>query len=162
MMNASPDAVRAALREAQQKLESAPAVLSVAYSWGALPLGYDDEWVFWIDGHPKPASKTELNWALDYVVGPDYFNAMGIRLQSSCFFTEHDNEHTPQVAVIDEVLAKKFFPGINPTGQRLYLSKDDQAAEIIGVVNHINQWGLDSDTTQETTRPTLRSLHAAR
>ncbi|MGB7846585.1 MAG: ABC transporter permease [Candidatus Acidiferrum sp.] len=149
MMNANPDAVRAALRGVQQKFESAPGVQYVAYSWGALPLGYDDEWLFWIDGGPKPASKTEMNWALDYVVGPDYFKAMGIHLQSGRFFTEQDNEHAPHVAVIDEVLAKKFFPGINPIGQRLYLNNDDQTTEIIGVANHINQWGLDSDTTQE-------------
>jgi predicted permease len=101
MMNASPDAVRATLRQVQQKFESAPGVQSVAYSWGALPLGYDDEWLFWIDGHPKPASKTEMNWALDYVVGPDYLKTMGILLQSGRFFTDQDNEHAPQVAVID-------------------------------------------------------------
>ena len=149
MMNSSPDAVRAAFRQVQRKFESAPGVQSVAYSWGALPLGYDDEWLFWIDGHPKPASKTEMNWALDYVVGPGSFKTMGIHLQSGRFFTNQDDEHAPQVAVIDEVLAKKFFPGINPIGQRLYLNNDDQTTEIIGVVNHINQWGLDSDTTQE-------------
>lgn len=149
MMNANPDAVRSNLREVQRKFESAPGVQAVAYSWGALPLGFDDEWLFWIAGHPKPASKNEMNWTLDYVVGPDYFKAMGIRLQSGRLFTERDNEHAPQVAVIDEVFAKKFFPGINPIGQRLHLAQDDQTTEIIGVVNHINQWGLDSDTTQE-------------
>lgn len=148
MMNANPDAVRSNLREVQRRFESAPGVQAVAYSWGALPLGFDDEWLFWIAGHPKPASKNEMNWTLDYVVGPDYFKAMGIRLQSGRLFSERDNEHAPQVAVIDEVFAKKFFPGINPIGQRLHLGQDDQTTEIIGVVNHINQWGLDSDATQ--------------
>jgi predicted permease len=148
MMNANPDAVRATFREVQRKFEAAPGIQAVAYSWGALPLGYDDEWLFWIAGHPKPSSKNEMNWALDYVVGPDYFRAMGIPLQSGRFFTEQDNEHAPQVAVIDEVLAKKFFPGINPVGRRIYLNDDGQTTEIIGVVSHINQWGLDSDSTQ--------------
>ncbi len=44
---------------------------------------------------------------------------------------------------------KKYFPGLNPIGQRLHLNDADQTTEIIGVVNHINQWGLDSDTTTE-------------
>jgi len=148
MMNANPDRVRTSLREVQQKFESAPGVQALAYSWGALPLGFDDEWLFWIAGHPKPASKNEMNWCLDYVVGPDYFKALGIHLQSGRSFTESDNEHAPQVAVVDEVFVSKFFPGTNAIGQRLYLNDDKQTTEIIGVVNHINQWGLDSDATQ--------------
>jgi predicted permease len=137
MMKANPDAVRATLRHVQQKFEGAPGVQAVAYSWGALPLGFDDEWLFWIAGHPKPATKNEMNWALDYVVGPDYFKALGIRLQSGRLFTEHDDEHAPQVAVIDEVLARRFFPGVNPVGQRMFLNNDDQTTEIIGVVSYI-------------------------
>lgn len=148
-MNADAASVRATFRKVQQKFESAPGVQSVAYSWGALPLGYDDEWLFWIDGQPKPASKTEMNWALDYVVGPGYFRTLGIPLQSGRFFTEQDHERSPRVAVIDEVLAKKFFPNVNPVGQRLHLNDSNDTAEIIGVAAHINQWGLDSDTTQE-------------
>jgi predicted permease len=148
-MNADAATVRATLRNVQQKFESAPGVQSVAYSWGALPLGYDDEWLFWIDGQPKPASKSEMNWTIDYVVGPDYFKTLSIPLQSGRFFTDHDNEHSPHVAVVDEVFAKKFFPNTNPIGQRLHLNESDDTTEIIGVTSHINQWGLDSDATQE-------------
>ena len=146
--NPSPDSVRATLRDVQKKFESVPGVQSMAYTWGALPLGFDDEWLFWIDGHPKPASKTEMNWTLDYVVGPDYLATMGIPLEEGRFFSAADKEHAPQVAVIDQVFAKKFFPNVDPIGQRLHLNDDDQTTEIIGVVRHINQWGLDSDTNQ--------------
>jgi predicted permease len=148
-MNADAATVRATFRNVQQKFESAPGVQSLAYSWGALPLGYDDEWLFWIDGQAKPASKNEMHWALDYVVGPDYFKTLGIALQSGRFFSDQDNEHAPQVAVIDEVLARKFFPNVNPIGQRLHLNGSNDVTEIIGVAAHINQWGLDSDSTQE-------------
>ena len=141
--------VRARLRNVQQEFEAAPGVQSVAYSWGALPLAYDDEWLFWIDGQPKPASKSEMNWTLDYVVGPDYFKTLGISLQSGRLFTDLDNERAPRVAVVDEVFANKFFPGTNPTGRRLHLNENNETTEIIGVVSHINQWGLDADTTQE-------------
>ncbi|HTZ31936.1 MAG TPA: FtsX-like permease family protein, partial [Methylomirabilota bacterium] len=47
------------------------------------------------------------------------------------------------------VFANKFFPGTNPTGRRLHLNENNETTEIIGVVSHINQWGLDADTTQE-------------
>jgi len=148
-LNSDAANVRATFRNVQQKFESAPGVQSVAYSWGALPFGYDDEWLFWIDGQPKPASKNEMNWALDYVVGPSYFKTLGIPLRSGRFFTDQDDEHAPHVAVVDEVLAQKFFPNVNPIGQRLHLDDSNDATEIIGIVAHINQWGLASDTTQE-------------
>ena len=148
-MNRDAATVRATFRNVQQKFESAPGVQCVAYTWGALPFGYDDEWLFWIDGQPKPASTNEMNWALDYVVGPGYFKTLGIPLQSGRFFTDQDNEHAPHVAVVDEVLAQKFFPNVNPIGQRLHLDDSNDATEIIGIAAHINQWGLDSDTTHE-------------
>jgi predicted permease len=147
-MSAPPDAVRAAFRNVQQEFQSAPGLQSIAYTWGALPLGFDDEWLFWIQGQPKPPSKTEMNWALDYVVGADYFRTMGIPLQSGRYFTDRDDEHAPRVAVVDDVLAKKFFPNESPIGQRLHLNESDQTTEIIGVVNHVNQWGLDTDNTE--------------
>ena len=148
-MNTDAATVRATFRAVQQKFESAPGVQSVAYSWGALPLGFDDEWLFWIDGQPKPTSKSEMNWTIDYVVGPGYFKTLDIPLQSGRYFTDRDNEQAPHVAVVDDVFAKKFFPNINPIGQRLHLNESDESTEIIGVVAHINQWGLDSDSTQE-------------
>jgi predicted permease len=149
MMSADPAAVRASLRSVQRQFESAPGVQSVSYSWGALPLSGDDEWLFWIDGHPKPATDSEESWTIDYVVGPAYLKTMGIGLQSGRFFTDQDDEHAPRAAVIDEVFAKKYFPGLNPVGQRLHINDADEPTEIVGVVNHVNQWGLDSDDTQE-------------
>src|SRR5262249_1568796 len=90
MANANADSVRAAFRVVQEKFESAPGVQAVSFSWGALPLAGDDDWLFWIDGQPKPASKNEMNWAIDYVVGPDYQKLMGIPLLSGRFFTAQD------------------------------------------------------------------------
>jgi predicted permease len=149
MMNADPAAVRASFRNVQRQFESAPGVQSVTYSWGSVPLSGDDEWLFWIDGHPKPATDAEQSWAIDYVVGPGWLKTMGIGLKSGRFFTDQDNEHAPHVAVVDEVFAKKFFPGFDPVGQRLHVNDADETTEIIGVVNHVNQWGLDTDDTQE-------------
>lgn len=154
MFSANADSVRAAFREVQDKFQSAPGVQAVSFTWGAVPLGGDDEWLFWIDGQPKPQSETEMNWAIDYVVGPDYQKAMGIALKSGRFFTTQDDEHAARVAVIDEVLAKKFFDGQNPIGKRLHVNSSEETTEIVGVVGHVNQWGLDSDD-KETLRSQL-------
>ena len=50
--------------------------------------------------------------------------------------------------VVDEVFAKKYFPGEYPVGKRIRIKGTETAAEIIGVVGHVRQWGLDADDTQ--------------
>jgi predicted permease len=76
---------------------------------------------------------------------------MQIPLKRGRFFTAADNEHTAAVAVIDESMAEKYFPGQDPIGQYIDLNTNPSALDkspnpqIIGVVGHVNQWGLDSD-----------------
>jgi predicted permease len=146
MNQANADSVRAALRDVHEKFASAPGIQAVSFSWGAVPLSSDDEWLFWIDGQPKPASENDMNWALNYVVEPDYLKVMGISLKSGRFFSAQDNEHAQRVAVVDEALANKFFPGMDPVGKRLHINNgNDGIVEIVGVVGHVKQWSLDAD-----------------
>ena len=60
-----------------------------------------------------------MNWAIDYIVEPDYLKAMGIPLQRGRFFSSQDNGHSPLVVVIDDVFAQKYFPHENPVGKRI-------------------------------------------
>jgi putative ABC transport system permease protein len=148
MNNANADAIRAALREAQTKIASTQGVTAASLSWAATPLGNDDEDLFWLEGQPKPASANDMSWALSYVVQEDYLRVMGIPLERGRFFTAQDNEHTPHVVVVDDVFAKKFFADQDPIGRRIILANKGGVAEIVGVVEHVKQWGLDSDDKQ--------------
>jgi predicted permease len=148
LRDAKPDAIRAALRNIQSAVASAPGVASVSLSWGSMPLNGDDEDVFWMEGEPKPASPNDMKWALSYVVQEDYLQAMGIALKQGRFLTARDDEHAPRVIVVDELFAKKFFGDGDPIGKRVHLLGKDATAEIVGVVGHVNQWGLDSDDQQ--------------
>ena len=153
MMSASPDAVRAAVRDLDAKITSTPGVQAISETWGAVPLGFDDENVFWLDGQPKPASQNEMSWALDYIVEPGYLQAMGIPLQRGRFFIPQDNERASRVVVIDDVFARKYFGNQDPLGRGIMLNDSLKntgvRAEIVGVVGHVNQWGLDADDTQQ-------------
>ncbi|HEY6127023.1 MAG TPA: ABC transporter permease [Candidatus Acidoferrum sp.] len=148
MAKANADSVRASLREVHDRFQSAPGLQALSFTWGAIPMFTDDEWLFWIDGQTKPANDNEMKWALSYVVEPDYLKVMGIPLHSGRFFTEQDDERASPVAVIDEVLAHKFFGDANPIGKRLHIQGTGLVAEIIGVVGHVKQWGLDSDDSE--------------
>jgi predicted permease len=148
MMTAGPDAIRAAARNLDERFASIPGVQAVSQSWGAFPFGYDDEQLFWIDGQPKPTLEKDMNWSLAYMVSPGYLQAMGISLQRGRFFTSKDNEHAASVVVVDEVFSRKYFGDQDPVGKRIHLDSANGNAEIVGVVGHVNQWGLDLDATQ--------------
>jgi len=149
MAEASPDAVRAAWREFDDKMKTIAGVQSLSLSWAALPMSGDDEAVFWIDGQPKPPSLHEMNWALQYIVEPDYLRTMGIPLQRGRFLTPQDNEHAPLVAVVDDAFARKFFPGQDAIGNRLHMDQSGFATvQIVGIVGHVKQWGLDRDDAE--------------
>jgi hypothetical protein len=103
---------------------------------------------FWLDGQPKPASTSEMQTAIVYRAEPGYLKAMGIPLQQGRFFTAQDESGTPAVVVIDEVFARQHFPETNPIGKRINLGTGRDPLEIVGVVGHIKQWGLDTDEKQ--------------
>jgi len=142
-----PDAIRATLRDLDRRLAALPGVQAVSQTWGAVPMDWDDEQVFWPVGLPKPKSENEMNWAIDYIISPDYLHVMGIPLKQGRFLSEQDKEHTPLAVVIDDVLARKFYPNQDPVGKRINMNDWAQPAEIVGVVGHVKQWGLDADDT---------------
>jgi predicted permease len=142
---ASADAIRAQCRELEEKIALIPGVNAVALTWAAFPMGGEDDVQFWLEGQLKPHSRNEMDWALSYVVEPQYFQAMGIPLERGRPFTPQDNERSPLAVVVDNVFARKFFPGQNPIGKRIHSDDFDQVAEIVGVVGHVKQWGLDAD-----------------
>jgi predicted permease len=80
-------------------------------------------------------------------VNPDYRNIMRIPLLRGRFVTEQDRENMPCVVAIDEEFQRKAFPNQNPIGQHINLELIKMQCEVVGVVGHVSQWGLDSDAT---------------
>jgi predicted permease len=149
MNSADPASIRSAFREVHRKFSSVAGVQAVAASWGALPFGADDEQLFWLDNQPKPSSEHDMNWTISYVVEPQYLETMRIPIVRGRFFTDADNENAPRVAVIDEMFARKYFAGENPLGRHIVLQQGETSVEIVGIVPHVRQWGLDSDESQQ-------------
>lgn len=150
MASATPGMIRAKHLALNQALAAVPGVTAVSQTWGAVPMaGEDDQW-FWIDGQPKPRTNNDMSWVIDYIVDPDYQRVMQIPLKRGRFLSRLDDEHAPLVVVVDEVFANKYFPGQDPIGKRIDLDNfGGKAAQIVGVVGHVKQWGLDSDDTEK-------------
>ena len=148
MRKATAEATRASLRDLSDKLTAMPGVKAASLSLGATPMLNEDDRFFWVDGQPKPLSQDDMYMALFYVVEPGYLDALGLKLQSGRFFTNQDTEKSPRVIVVDDMLAHQRFGNENPIGRRIHLDDDQGPYEIIGVVGHVKQWGLDSDQTE--------------
>jgi predicted permease len=154
LINAPPATIRAYVRDLDAKFAATRGVEAASQSWGAFPMGSDDEQLFWIDGQPKPTNENDMKWTLSYVVQPGYLKVMSIPLERGRFFSVHDDERSPFVAVVDDVFARKYFGDEDPLGKRVRmdhidLSGNSTLVQIVGVVGHVHQWGLDSDGTQE-------------
>jgi putative ABC transport system permease protein len=94
---------------------------------------------FFIVGRPEPTTGTPQH-SLIQPVTPGYFAAMGIPLRAGRNFTAADVTHGPVVAIIDEEVARLFFAGVNPIGQRITGQMD--TATIVGVVASVGHHEL--------------------
>jgi predicted permease len=138
------DQLRAKYRAMQAQLEGIPGVEAVSLLGGSLPMTGDSEVPFWREGQPRPQHENDMTFALFYLVNSGYHRAMRIPVIHGRSFTEQDNEHTPTVALIDASLARKFFPNEDPIGKRINIGLLEMQAEIVGVVGHVQHWGLGS------------------
>jgi len=144
----SPAGLRAALRELHHTVTSVPGVRFASLQGGSLPMQGDSEFPFWLDGQAKPATQSEMQSSLFYLVEADYLKAMGTPLLRGRFLTEQDNESAPPVIVIDDSFARKYFPHEDPIGKHINLAIVDLHPEIVGVAAHVKHFGLDSDARE--------------
>jgi predicted permease len=136
---------RARLREFDDKIRAIPGVEAVSVTLGSRPMKHNSSLPFWIEGQPKPANDNDMNQAMFYLAESGFQQAMGITLERGRFITPEDDENSPVVIVIDDVFARMYFPHEDPIGKHVNLALFGVQAEVVGVVGHVKQWGLDSD-----------------
>ena len=149
----------AARLEAEQRivprLAALPGVEAVGYS-SALPLSNRANFNgFTIEG-TVGNTPSELPMADTANISPGFFAALGISVLQGRNFSDADQPNTPRVAIIDTLFAARHFPGQNPIGRRLKIgdaASDLPWMEIVGVVAHIEKYGVDRDTGPQLYRP---------
>ena len=139
----SPQAVRATWRQLHDSLNAVPGVQAASLDASSIPMASESDLPFWLEGQPKPSSQAEMKITLFYIVEPDYLNVMKIPLERGRFLSPHDDEHSPPVVVIDERFARDYFGGKDPIGKHVNFGILNVTAEIVGVVGHVKQFGLD-------------------
>ena len=122
-----------------EKLAQIPGVTAVAEATH-LPLSDDRQIGFRLE-HAAP---DDFHWAQNSMVSPGYFHAMGISLVRGRDFTLQDRPGDPDVAIISEAMARQYFPGQDPIGQR-FIWGDRAWFTIIGVAADVRISALDAD-----------------
>jgi putative ABC transport system permease protein len=117
---------------------------------------------FTIEGRPAPAQGQEPT-AYMTVTTADYFKALGIPLRRGRFYTKFDHRDTPPVVLINETLARRYWPNEDPVGKKIAarLFGQNIAVEIIGIVGDVRQMGLESDPRPELFVPHLQNPYGS-
>lgn len=121
------------LRALEQKLNAVPGVERATFSDQALISGsVSTDGFIRLD---QPPSKTRPPHAWDNAVGQNFFATMGIPIVAGRAFQSTDTPGSPKVAIINEALAREFFPGENPIGKQFrgYYFVDKEPFTIVGV-----------------------------
>jgi putative ABC transport system permease protein len=108
-----------------------------------------------VEGRPIPKGDMEGPLVENSAVSHDYFRAMGIALASGRLLEPADDRpDARRVAVINEEMARRFWPGENPVGKRYSRSKQQPDwIEVVGVVANVRQHGLERVAIPETYVP---------
>jgi predicted permease len=100
-----------------------------------VPLGYFENSgaQMIIDGAPVPTNPADRVAAYN-IVSPEYFDVMGITLARGRAFTDADNEHSRDVAIVSESTARKFWPQQNPIGRTFRMGgTKDRVLTVVGI-----------------------------
>ena len=126
-----------------ERLEAVPGVVSAGYTT-FLPLtNRGGTSAFLVEGAPDP-EPGHPNDANRRAVSKDYFQTIGARLVAGRFFTAQDSAGTIPVAIVNEAMAARYWPGQNVLGHRFRLTGNQAPwVTVVGMVGDIRQMGLD-------------------
>ncbi len=134
----------AAGRQIVSRISSLPGVTSVGIS-DVLPVSFNGNttWIRILD-RPYNGEHNEVN---QRDVSSAFFTTLQAKLLRGRFFTEADDASKPRVVMINETLAKRYFPGEDPIGKKIGDTglSPKSITEIVGVVEDVKDGSLDSE-----------------
>jgi len=138
-------------RQLQERVRSLPGVKAAAIV-NQLPMSdVTANASFNVEGRP---ANTDINVADAQLISPDYFRVMGISLFRGRLFTDNDANLPPASVIVNQTLARKVWPGVDPIGKRIRLRADAPWLSVVGVVADIKNHG-----SNVATKPEMYFLH---
>jgi putative ABC transport system permease protein len=137
------------------RVEHLPGVVSAGYSTSVPLIWKGGSSGFVPEGIKQPIPGLSYD-SIHRQVSADYVQAMGIPLRQGRYLNEHDNASSMPVAVINETMARQYWPGENALGRRFKLgdpNEDLPWRQIVGIVADVRQMGLDEPVKSEMYLP---------
>lgn len=133
----------ALVAEIERRALAVPGVESIGIVTNGLPLaGNGNTTWFRVLGRPWHG---EHNESPERDVSPGYFKTLGATLRRGRYFAEEEDASKPRVAIINQAMARQYFPDEDPLGKQLsYLSDPPVPMEIVGIVEDIREGPLDA------------------
>lgn len=160
---ATPDSLVPFQDQLSARIGQLPGVLSAGFV-SMLPLnGFSPSIEFTVVGQP-PRSMAELPAAQYRMITPNYFRAMGIPLLDGREFTDEDRSGGHDVAIINQTMARRYWPETSPIGQHLRLddaARPQREVSIVGVVGDVRHISLEGEPTTDVYVP-YRQIPGAR
>jgi len=145
----NPEQRSAAFEQLIGRVKNVPGVQDVSVVSNVPLTDMDIEISFQIEGHTpfKPGEEAVADYT---VTGADYFRTMNIVLLHGRVFTNYDTANSPQVMIISNAFAKRYFPNEDAVGKRIIFDgKDEAPREIVGIVGDVRRKGLDLQVQPE-------------
>jgi predicted permease len=140
---ATPERRQAFYAAVTQNLAAQPGIEAAAAVYGMPFSDMGGASSFAIEGRPlapgDPGPHSDIA-----VATPGYFRTLSIPLRAGRYFSDEDRLNTEPVAIIDDNLAKQYWPGQDPIGARIKRGRD--WTRIVGIVAHVNRSSLAADT----------------
>jgi putative ABC transport system permease protein len=144
-IHSAPQRRAAFVRQLCDVIATLPSVRSVGVTNGLPLTGLIAGSPFWVEGLPAPVD-AQRPTALVRSVTPAYFSAMGIPLVGGRYFTAADDPQAHPVAIVNESLARRFWPNAGAVGQHVVIDfPERKVAEIVGLVGDVKSESLQRD-----------------
>jgi predicted permease len=140
----SPERALVFYRQARERVQAIPGIRSAAFA-SAVPLGFGGvlRSVFLDGREPAPGNRGVL--VLVNNVAPGYFETMRIPVLRGRMIDDNDRKDTQSVAIVNETMAKKFWPGEDPIGKRFHFFGDPVSTQVVGVVKDNKYLAISED-----------------
>jgi predicted permease len=138
-----------------ERIRAIPGVTHAAFTFSLPVSGSNWNSIFIIEGQPVP-ERSQLPSSAWIPITPEYFETMGIRLLKGRWFDNRDRPDSPEVVVVNETFARRFFGANDPIGARVKQGWPEDKTpwrQIIGVVNDVRLNGLEDNATLQAYLP---------
>jgi putative ABC transport system permease protein len=147
-------------KDMTRRIEALPGVRSAGFTFFLPMSGQSATSAVQAEGAPQ-LSSNDTKAAVVQVVTPGFFPSMGVPLRQGRLFTDRDDAKAPQVVILNEEAARRFWPGKSPLDRKVKFLADfgpagkieEGSRPVVGVVGDIRHYGLDQDVEPEIYYP---------